>query len=403
MKLNILVFNCGSSSLTYKVFGVNTSKDTEEIISGKAHRVGVKGKEPSFIEHRLKKNISKVIAPIKNHNQAAVLILQHLGKNGIGVDYIGHRFVNGGSRFNRSVFINKDILKKLYLCLPLAPIHNPVILEVIRECAKRFPDIKQYVTFDTAFHSTIPYQAYAYALPENIVKRFGFRKYGFHGLSYSYIAKAVPGILGSPAEKIKIVACHLGTGGSSVAAIDGGRSIDNSMGYSPLPGLMMSTRCGDIDPMLTIYLMITYGYRPDHLMDMLNKESGLLGVSGFSSDIRDIIDRTEKNGQHRSVALDMYVHRLKKYIGSYITILGGIDALVFTDDIGLRNPLIRERVCEGMSWCGIKLDKRLNSKAVGNTVSVLSAKKSKVEVISIPTEEELAICSEGLKLLGVKI
>lgn len=401
--MNILVFNCGSSSLTYKVFGITSSKDPEEIISGKAHRVGVKGKEPSFIEHRFYGNISKNITPIGNHNQAAILILKYLNENGIDIDHIGHRFVNGGAYFNESVFIDGDILKKLYLCLPLAPIHNPVILEVIRECSKRFPHIKQYVTFDTAFHSTIPYYAYTYALPKNIVQKFGFRKYGFHGLSYSYVAKAVPRVLGRSPEKVKMVACHLGTGGSSVAAIDGGISVDNSMGYSPLPGLMMSTRCGDIDPMLAIYLMITYGYRPDHLMDMFNKESGLLGVSGFSSDIRDIINRGYKKGENGSLALDMYVHRLKKYIGSYATILGGIDVLVFTDDIGLRNPLIREKVCEGMEWCGIELDGRLNRKAIGSVVSVLNTKRSRVKIVSIPAEEELAICSEGMKLLGLKI
>ena len=402
IKLNILVFNCGSSSLTYKVFGINASKNAEEIISGKAHRVGVKGKEPSFIEHRFRKNVRKDITPIKNHNQAAILILRHLNENNINIEYIGHRFVNGGAYFSKSVFINRDILKKLYLCLPLAPIHNPVILEVIHECAVRFPHIKQYVTFDTAFHSTIPYYAYTYALPKKIIKKFGFRKYGFHGLSYSYVAKAVPRILRRSPKKIKMVACHLGTGGSSVAAIDGGISIDNSMGYSPLPGLMMSTRCGDIDPMLTIYLMVTYGYRPDYLMDMLNKESGLLGISGFSSDIRDIIHRISKEKEQAGLALDMYIHRLKKYIGSYITILGGIDALAFTDDIGLRNPLIREKVCENMEWCGIELDKRLNRKAVGNTISVLNTRKSKVKIISLPAEEELAICLEGLKLLGAK-
>ena len=401
--MNILVFNCGSSSLTYKLFGIKELKGAEVILSGKAHRVGVKGKEPSFIEHRFQTKVQKDITPIKNHNQAATLILRYLNENGINIDYIGHRFVNGGAYFSKSIFIDSDILKKLYLCLPLAPIHNPVILAVIRECAKRFPDIKQYVTFDTAFHSTIPYYAYTYALPKKIIQKFGFRKYGFHGLSYSYVADIVPKILGRPPEKVKIVACHLGTGGSSVAAIDGGISVDNSMGYSPLSGLMMSTRCGDIDPMLTIYLMAAYGYRPDYLMNMLNKESGLLGISGFSSDIRDIIHCISKeDGNQRSLALDMYVHRLKKYIGSYITILGGIDALAFTDDIGLRNPFIREKVCDEMTWCGIELDKKLNRRAVGNTVSVLNMKKSKVKIISLPAEEELAVCSEGLKLLEAK-
>ena len=400
--MNILVFNCGSSSLTYKLFGIKTPEDVEILLSGKAHRVGVKGKEPSFIEHRFQTKVQKDIIPIRNHNQAAILILRHLNENGINIDYIGHRFVNGGAYFSKSIFIDSEILKKLYLCLPLAPIHNPVILAVIRECARRFPDIKQYVTFDTAFHSTIPYYAYTYALPKKIIQIFGFRKYGFHGLSYSYVAKAIPKILKRSPKKIKIVACHLGTGGSSVAAIDGGISLDNSMGYSPLPGLMMSTRCGDIDPMLAIYLMATYGYRPDYLMDMLNKESGLLGISGFSSDIRDIIHRISKEGEQGKLALDMYIHRLKKYIGSYITILGGIDALVFTDDIGLRNPLIREKVCERMEWCGIGLDKRLNRKAVGNIISVLNTKKSKVKIISLPAEEEFVICLEGLKLLEAK-
>ena len=401
--MNILVFNCGSSSLTYKVFGITASECAKEIISGKAHRVGVKGKEPSFVEHHFRGKTRKDAVPIRSHKQAAVLALRHINENGIGIDYIGHRFVNGGAHFSKSVFISEDVLKKLYLCLPLAPIHNPVVLEVICECNIKFPHIRQYVTFDTAFHSKMPYYAYTYALPKKIIQKFGFRKYGFHGLSYSYVADAVPKILGRPPEKMKIAACHLGTGGSSVAAIDGGISIDNSMGYSPLSGLMMSTRCGDIDPMLTIYLMAAYGYRPDYLMNMLNKESGLLGISGFSSDIRDIIHCISKeDGNQRSLALDMYVHRLKKYIGSYITILGGIDALAFTDDIGLRNPFIREKVCDEMTWCGIELDKKLNRRAVGNTVSVLNMKKSKVKIISLPAEEELAVCSEGLKLLEAK-
>lgn len=400
--MNILVFNCGSSSLSYKLFRVIGPEDIEVVLSGKAHRVGVKGKELSSIEHFFQGEIRKDVTPLKNHKQAAILILQYLNENGINIDYIGHRFVNGGTHFSKSVFINKDILKKLYLCLPLAPIHNPVILEVIQECVKRFPHIKQYVAFDTAFHSTIPYCAYTYALPKKIIQKFGFRKYGFHGLSYSYITKVVPKFLKRSPKKMKIVACHLGTGGSSVAAIDGGMSIDNSMGYSPLPGLMMSTRCGDIDPMLTIYLMARYEYRPDYLIDILNKESGLLGVSGFSSDIRDIIHNISKEGEQAGLALDMYVHRLKKYIGSYIALLGGIDALVFTDDIGLRNPFIREKVCEEMKWCGIVLDKKLNRAAVGNTISVLNTKSSKVKIISLPTEEEFAICFEGLKLLGEK-
>lgn len=399
--LNILVFNCGSSSLTYKIFRVKSLSDITVVAHGKAHRVGVKGAVSSFVEHRFDGKSEKAVVPIASHQAAARLILKYIEKESIKVDCVGHRFVHGGNHFKGSVLLDTPNLKKLLLCLPLAPIHNPISMGVIRESRKFFPGLTQYATFDSAFHSTIPDYAYTYALPERITRKFGFRKYGFHGLSYSYVAREVPVFLKRRTGDTKIVACHLGTGGSSVCAIKYGHSIDCSMGYSPLTGLVMSTRCGDIDPMLMLYLMTAYGYRPDELMDLLNKKSGLLGISGFSSDITDIIHKVyEKKDIGRvSLAFNMYIHRLRKYIGSYVAALGGVDALVFTDDIGVHNWRLRERVCGGMEWAGLRLDTDLNSASSGDEIVSVNKKDSKVKIVLLPTEEEFIICLEGAKLL----
>ena len=400
--MNILVFNCGSSSVSYKVFGVEDIKKIEVVISGKAHRVGVEGSEPSFVEHKYKERIQKDVVPITNYRQAAKLILKFIKENNIIIDWIGHRFVHGGPYFQQSAFINEENLRKLKLCMPLAPLHNPIALRVIFESRKVFPDIPQYVVFDSAFHSTIPDYAYTYPLPKNIVEKYNYRKYGFHGLSYLYVIKTVSDFLEIPAEKLKIVACHLGTGGSSVVAVKNGCSVDSSMGFSPLSGLVMSTRCGDIDPMIMIYLIATYGYRNDDLLNLLNKKSGLLGVSGFSSDIRDIIDRIPREKQ-AGLAFNMYIQRLKKYIGSFIiAALGGLDVLIFTDDIGIRNPLVREKICEDMEWCGIVLNKEKNKRYSMKKPELLNSRNSKVRIIVIPTDEEVVIVREGIKLLKEK-
>ena len=395
--MNILVFNCGSSSLTYKVFNVKSPKNIKAILSGKAHRVGVKGSKPSFIEHRLNKKQEKKEIPIANHSEAAFLVLDKVKQLNIKIDYIGHRWVHSVGRFKVS-FIDKKMLEILKSLVPLLPIHHPAALSVIYKCRRIFPKTPQYVTADCAFHSSIPYYAYTYALPKNIINKFGFRKYGFHGLSYQYVVEEASRFLKTSLEKLKIVACHLGTGGSSVAAVRHGQSIDTSMGYTALSGLIMSTRSGDIDPMLTIYLMTLYGYRPDNLMNILNKKSGLLGISEFSSDIRDIIHVISKNKQ-AELAFNMYIHALRKYIGSYIFSLEGVDVLIFTDDIGIHNWLVREKACENMEWCGIILDKKLNRQSVGDKTSLLSTKNSAVRILAVPTEEELAICSDGIKLI----
>lgn len=400
--MNLLVFNCGSSSLICKVFSGTNTDDVKEVFFGRASRVGVKGSMPSTLETRFGVDTQKHIIPMTNHRQAARLAIQFVRQTGLHVDGVGHRFVHGGSYFHTSVLLNAEVLRKLELCRPLAPIHNPNSMSVIRECKKALPGIAQFVAFDTAFHHSLLPQVYSYALPRKIVQQFGFRKYGFHGLSYQYIIQKISSYLNAPVEKLRIVACHLGTGGSSVAAISGGRSLDTSMGYSPLPGLLMSTRCGDIDPMLAIYLMTAYGYRSDDVLDLFNKRSGLLGVSGFSGDIRDIILRSSEDEGKSRLALKMYIQRVKKYIGSFVVLLGGMDVLAFTDDIGLHNSSVRELVCEKMGWCGLELDPIVNGQAVGDSISLLSGKTSRVHILSVPTDEELIICLEGIKLLGAE-
>lgn len=400
-ELNILVFNCGSSSLNFRIYRCNGSEDKQVTLTGKASRVGVKGTKPSSIIIECGNEKEEKVVPINNHRKAAALALLYIINHKIPVDYIGHRFVHGGSYFDKSVFVSEQTLDKLELCQPLAPIHNPNSLSVIDECRRYLPSIPQYVAFDSAYHSSIPEIVYSYALPKKMIERFGFRKYGFHGLSYSYVVGEAARYLKAPLDNLSIVACHLGTGGSSVAAIRNGHSIDTSMGYTPLPGLVMSTRCGDIDPMLAIYLIAEYGYRSEELIDLFSKKSGLLGISGFSSDITDIITRLNGKEKEQAVlALDMYIHRLRKYVGSYVMVLGGINTLIFTDDIGVRSSEVRARVCENMEWCDVELEPTLNLQADPHRICLLNSPKSKTRILSIPTNEELVICMEGIKLIG---
>jgi acetate kinase len=396
--VNILVFNCGSSSLTYKVFRSTSSSRPEVILRGKARRVGVTGSEPSSIENRFEGQTHADVTPIASHEQAARLALDFIQRKSIPVDYVGHRFVHGGSIFMQSVFLDEQTLRTLHECIPLAPIHNPIALGVVKESRRIIPLERHYVTFDNAFHASLPPCAYRYLLPKAIAERFGFRKYGFHGLSYSYVAQQTSEFLGLPSARLRVVACHLGTGGSSVAAMLGGRSMDTSMGYSPLTGLVMSTRSGDIDPLVAVSLMASSGYRPDEVLDLLNRRSGLLGVSGFSSDIGDIIHQGSDPEHDSELAVRMYVHRLRKYVGSYIAALGGLDVLVFTDDIGVNNPSVRDRVCEHMQWAGLALDQKLNRDAPVDRIAALQAPGAAAAILTIPADEELVIYLEGMKL-----
>jgi acetate kinase len=395
--LKVLVFNCGSSSLTFKVFEKDIDNNIKIVFSGKAHRLLPTFDELPYIEYHYNEFSQNENFTVRSHAFAAELVINKLKELGIEYNYIGHRWLHSSGQFN-TVFIDDPLRIVLYSLIPLFPIHHPAILSVINKCRNLIPDIPQYITVDNAFHSTIPFEAFTYTLPKELINKFGFRKFGFHGLSYQYVTKKIRDYFKLPQERLKIIACHLGTGGSSVAAIKDGKSIDTSMGYTSLTGLVMSTRTGDIDPMLSVYLMGVYGYRPDDLMNLFNKKSGLLGVSEFSSDIRDIIKRISEDS-HSRLAFNMYIHRLKKYIGSYAVVLGGIDILIFTDDIGVHNWLVREKVCENMDWCGIKIDYEKNSEAITDNISQINSEDSKVKILSIPTEEEYEIFYEGLKLI----
>jgi len=290
--MRILVFNGGSSSLTYKVFDCQEPPGQEaSIFSGKAYRVGVTGTRTSYIENRFEERSTKEFTPIPDHRTAAIKILEFLKNKRIGIDAIGHRFVHGGVHFKKPVILSPGNFRKLKLCLPLAPLHNPIALSVIEESMRLFPRLRQFVVFDTAFHAALPWKSYTYAIPASVRRKYQLRKYGFHGLSYACISKKAPEFLKADPGKFKMVVCHLGTGGASIAAIRHGASLDTSMGFSPLSGLVMSTRSGDIDPSLIFYLMKKRKVRSEVLSRLLNNKSGLLGLSGFSSDITDIICR----------------------------------------------------------------------------------------------------------------
>jgi acetate kinase len=401
--MHILIFNAGSSSLSYKVFDYHESLKVDLVFKGKAYRVGVKGTERSYIENNWNGQTVKEIVDIPDHKTAACLAARHVLNKGIRVDAVGHRFVHGGEYFKQSAVLDLENLAKIKECLPLAPLHNPISFSVIQEAMKVFADIPHYVVIDSAFHSTIPSKAYYYPLPDKIIERFKYRRFGFHGISYSYICSRMPKLLNMPLNRLNMIVCHLGTGGASVMAVKNGRSIDTSMGFSPNSGLIMSTRSGDIDPALLLYLAKNKEMAPARIEAMLNNESGLRGICGFSSDITDIIShmKDEQDREKANLAFEMYIHRLKSYIGSYVFALEGqVNALVFTDDIGVGNPLIRQKVCEALVWAGIKINEEKNNQAKSDEASFIQSFYSKVAIVSIPTEEELMICLEGGRILG---
>jgi acetate kinase len=404
MKVNILVINCGSSSLNYKLYAYTTANALSLLASGKAHRVGVTGSEPSFIEHHDRDQIWRQEVRIANHRQAVVLILDFIASQDWAIDFIGHRFVHGGSLFQSSQLLDAATLEKIQACLSLAPIHNPNSFSVIQECGRRLPEAGQYVSFDTAFHVTLPAWASTLALPAALRQYFGLRKYGFHGLSYQFVLHEIAEEFIRQGDRqlvtLKLVACHLGTGGSSAVAINAGQAIDTSMSFSPVAGLVMSTRCGDLDPMLPPYWMLHHQVTAESVSDDLNKKSGLLGLSGFSSDLRDIIQASEeRNDPQASLAFDLYCDAIRKRIAAYALEMGGLDGVIFTDDIGVQNWRVRASVCQGLSWLGIALDPEHNQMAPSDRLTDLSNAGARVRVFSLPTDEELVIAREGIRLI----
>ena len=395
--MNVLVVNAGSSSLKYQLF--DTTNDTV-VAKGLCERIGIDGK----LTHKQLVNGEVFSADIAmpNHTVAMGAVVDALTNEKHGciksmseIEAVGHRVVHGGHYFSQSVLLTNevfDIIDKK--CRDLAPLHTPASLQGIQACLDILPNTPQALVFDTAFHQTMPEAAYMYGVSYDLYKEYGIRRYGMHGTSHRFVAGEMIDLLGGKAEGTKIITCHLGNG-SSISAVKDGKVIDTTMGFTPLAGLIMGTRCGDIDPALVTYIMEKKGYSIDEVNSYLNKKCGFLGVSGVSSDCRDIEAAIAEGNSQAKLALDMLIYQIKKYIGSYTAAMGGLDAIVFTAGIGENTPSIREGALEGLDFLGVELDKDVNAKTRGSAgVTKLSTDASRVKVYMIPTNEELVIARD---------
>ena len=397
--MKILVLNCGSSSVKYKLLDM-TSK--EVLGSGGVEKIGMKG---SFLKHT-KQNGEKVIleGEVLEHQLAIEYILGVLTsekhgciKNMEEIDVVGHRVVHGGEKFNSSVLITDDVIRNIEACIEIAPLHNPPNLAGINAISDLLPQVPQVAVFDTAFHQTMPEYAYMYGIPYSLYKKYGIRRYGFHGTSHRYVSKRACEFLGLDYKSTKIITAHIGNGGS-ITAIENGKSVDTSMGFTPVEGLMMGSRSGDVDLGVVTYLMEKEMISTGAATTLFNKHSGVLGVSGISSDMRDIENAIAEGNQRAKLALEMYEYRIKKYIGSYAAALNGFDVLVFTGGVGENQTITRERVCKGLSFMGIEVDPEINK--VRGEELLISTPNSRVKVVVIPTDEEYMIASDTMELVG---
>ena len=397
--MKILVLNCGSSSIKYALYNMDTK---EVMTSGGAERVGLDG---AFVKVKLANGEKKqIMHDIPEHTEGVKFIFSLLTDPEIGVikdlneiDAVGHRMVHGGEKFNKSVLLTDEVLKVFEECSDLAPLHNPANLKGVNAVSELMPGLPQVGVFDTAFHQTMPDYAYMYTIPYELYEKYGIRRYGFHGTSHRYVAQRVCDFLGvDPAEK-KIITCHIGNG-ASIAAVDGGKCVDTSMGLTPLEGVMMGTRSGDIDGGAVSFIQKKLGLDADGISDLLNKKSGVLGVTELSSDMREVDAACEKGDEKAILAMKMYNYRIKKYIGAYAAAMGGVDIIVFTAGVGENQWSTREEACEGLEFIGVKIDKELN-KGLRGVEKVISTADSKVTVCIIPTDEELMIATDTMNLL----
>jgi acetate kinase len=393
--VNVLIINCGSSSQGFKVYAAEPGGEPEVVIAGKARNVATRTRENAFVEWTWRGATERRESDLSTHALAAAAILGVMRSEGVRIDAVGHRFVHGGGEFTATTLVDDATLPRLRGTVPLAPIHNPNTLSVIDVCRDQLPGAPQYAVFDTAFHAAMPAETRTYALPVELARRHGFRKFGFHGLSYQYVSRRTAELLGRPLTTLRLVICHLGTGGSSVVAVADGRSVDTSMGYSPLPGLVMSTRCGDIDAEIVLQLL-RGGSAVEEVEELLNTRSGLVGLSGFSSNLAEIIEEAERGNVDCAVAYGAYVARLGHYIGAYFWLLGGADAIVFTDDIGMNAWQVRERVFKDAEGLGVVLDPEANRRAVGGATAFVNTEQSRTAILVVPTDEERVILDEVL-------
>ena len=391
--MNILVINAGSSSLKYQLL----NPDTQEVLAkGLCERIGIDGKftyKPAG-----KDPIKDADVAMPTHSEAIQTVLHALvdEKNGVissmkEIDAVGHRVVHGGEKFAQSVLITDEVMAAIEECNPLAPLHNPANIIGIKACQELMPGTPMVAVFDTAFHQTMPPVAYTYALPYEYYEQDKVRRYGFHGTSHKYVSQRAAAMLGKPIEELKLISCHLGNG-SSITAIDGGKSVDTSMGFTPLAGLPMGTRSGDLDAGILEYLMHKHGYNIDEMLNVLNKKSGVLGISGVSSDFRDLESAAPQGNQRAQLALDVFDYSVKKFIGSYAAAMGGVDAIIFTAGVGENGPDTRANVVSGLEFMGVKIDPEKNNTR-GKEVDV-ATDDSKVRILVIPTNEELMIAMD---------
>jgi len=395
----VLVINCGSSSVKYDL--IETS-DEKEICSGIVERIGA---VTSIVKHepagfKSVKNTRK----IDNHVQALKEIMNFLmdSENTAisstdDIKAVGHRVVHGGEMFKDSVLIDDDVIDAIRQAIDLAPLHNPPNLKGIEAAMKYFPDLPHVAVFDTAFHHSLPAEAYLYGIPNRLYRRYKIRKYGFHGTSHYYVSRQYYKITDKPVEDTRVITCHLGNG-ASVAAVKGGKSIDTSMGFTPLSGMVMGTRSGDIDPSILFFLVEKEELTLNNLHALLNKHSGLLGLSGYAADMRDLIAEAKQGDRRCQQAIDVFCYDLKKYIGSYIASLNGCDAIIFTAGIGENSPLVRQQSLQNMEALGIEIDPEKNNSAEPGKIQKISSDTSKTEVWVIPTNEELVIAIDTAKI-----
>jgi acetate kinase len=397
--MRILVLNTGSSSVKYTFFETDGER---RLAKGIVECIGL---PEAYFNHQIAGGEEvKDSCKAANHKAAVDLILKNLMDpahriiNDLSeIAAVGHRIVHGGVKFSKAVAVNDAVMENIKECFILAPLHNPHHYEGIRACQELMPGTPQVVVFDTAFYQTIPDYAYTYGLPYSLCKKYNIRRYGFHGTSHNYVASRTAEILKRPLEELKLVTCHLGNG-CSITAVNKGKAIDTSMGFTPLEGLVMGTRTGDMDPAIIVHLMQFEKIEAEELNILLNKKSGLLGISGLSGDMRTILKAMASGSDRARLALEVFCYRAKKYISSYVGALNGVDAVVFTAGVGENSPTVREKCCENLEALGITIDKTANEHAIGEE-GFISLKDSKVKVMVVPTNEELMIARETVKVL----
>jgi len=393
MTKHLLVLNCGSSSVKFNLFALDAKLHLQAVLQGIAEEIGNPAKSRLKYEQQGARQV--VTVPLAMHRDALVEVFDVLEKIGIdrgSIVAVGHRVVHGGETFASSVLITDEVMKAIQDCIPFAPLHNPANITGIEACKKVMGSkVPQVAVFDTAFHQTMPGKAYMYAIPYEYYEKDKIRRYGFHGTSHRYVTARAAEMLGKPIEELKLISCHMGNG-SSICAVDHGKSVDTSMGFTPLVGLPMGTRCGQMDMGGVQYIMDKYGYNIDQMLEILNKKSGVLGVSGVSSDFRDLDEAAAKGNERAKLALDMFNYWVAKTVGGYAAAMNGVDAIIFTAGIGENSKSTRAAICEYFGYLGATLDPAANDKRGEDTV--ISTADSRVKLLVIPTDEELVIARD---------